>query len=135
MFITAQLVFVDTSEQRLVTASAGHCPMLLGNDAQVSVKVVSPEGLPLGILPDTTFHPHTETFSANTRILLYTDGLTEARNPDGEFFGQDRLMEWFQRSLRQAHSAEQMKAELAGELDSFQGPAAIQDDQTFLIMA
>lgn len=135
MFITAQLVFVDMAEQRIVTASAGHCPMLLGGGERSAVKVVSPEGLPLGILPDTTFHSQTETFSANSRILLYTDGLTEARNPDGEFFGQDRLVDWFRKSLSRSHSAEELKKELATELDKFQGPAALQDDQTFLILA
>lgn len=135
MFITAQLVFVETSEGRLVTASAGHCPMLLGNEGKSAVKVLAPEGLPLGILPDTKFSAHTESLPHRSRILLYTDGLTEARNADGEFFGQDRLSDWFHKSLGSSRSAEELKADLAAELLNFQGPAAIQDDQTFLIMA
>jgi serine phosphatase RsbU (regulator of sigma subunit) len=135
MFITAQLVFVDTSQSRLIAASAGHCPMLLAHAKEPPVKVLSPEGLPLGILPDTTFGAQVEDLSHQSRLLLYTDGLTEARNAEGQFFGQDRLVDWFQRSLDKPQSAEDLKTNLAAELGAFQGAAAIQDDQTFLIMA
>jgi serine phosphatase RsbU (regulator of sigma subunit)/anti-sigma regulatory factor (Ser/Thr protein kinase) len=135
MFITAQLVFVNTSERRLVAASAGHCPMLLASQRNRSVKVLSPEGLPLGILPDTTFGAQVEDLAADSRLLLYTDGLTEARNAEGEFFGQERLVTWFERSLQIPRSAEELKSELAAELNQFQGSTTIQDDQTFLIMA
>jgi serine phosphatase RsbU (regulator of sigma subunit)/anti-sigma regulatory factor (Ser/Thr protein kinase) len=135
MFITAQLVFVDTAERRLVAASAGHCPLLLANHRASPVQVLSPDGLPLGIVPEATFNPHVEALSSEARILLYTDGLTEARNPDGEFFGHDRLVEWFRTSLRQAPGAEELKHQLASELGCFQSTASIQDDQTFLIMA
>ena len=133
MFITAQLVFVDTAQRRLVAASAGHCPMLLASDD--SVKALSPEGLPLGILPDTTFGAQVEDLSRKSRVLLYTDGLTEARNADGEFFGHDRLAEWLRGSLQRPRSAEELKDELAAEVGNFRSSAAIQDDQTFLIMA
>jgi serine phosphatase RsbU (regulator of sigma subunit)/anti-sigma regulatory factor (Ser/Thr protein kinase) len=135
MFITAQLVFVDTSQSRLIAASAGHCPMLLGHEDQASVKILSPEGLPLGILPDTAFGAQVEELAPRTRLLLYTDGLTEARNADGHFFGQDRLVDWFQQSLQGRRSADDLKTKLAAELGAFQGASAIQDDQTFLIMA
>lgn len=135
MFITAQLVFVDTRQSRLIAASAGHCPMLLGHDSELAVKALSPEGLPLGILPETTFGAQVENLTPRTRLLLYTDGLTEARNATGEFFGQDRLVAWFQRNLHERQSAEDLKAKLAAELVQFQGGSPIQDDQTFLIMA
>lgn len=135
MFITAQLVFVDTKARRITTASAGHCPALLTLDSEGSVKSISPEGLPLGILPDTIFSSHTETLSKNCRMLLYTDGLTEARNAEGEFFGQERLVKWLKRSAAGKRSAEELKQDLASELGGFQASTALSDDQTFLIMA
>jgi serine phosphatase RsbU (regulator of sigma subunit) len=135
MFITAQLVFVDTLERRMIAASAGHCPMLLADGPGQGVRVVAPEGMPLGIAPDTTFHPEEEELSCSSRLLLYTDGLTEARNADGEFFGQERLVSWFQSVSRLPRSAAAMKADLAAELVKFQGVNPLQDDQTFLIMA
>lgn len=133
MFITAQLVYVDGRNRRITTASAGHCPVLLAVDSEGNVKTLSPEGLPLGILPDTTFSNQTEILPRNSRILLYTDGLTEARNSAGEFFGQERLVKWLKRSA--AHKgAEELKDELATELMAFQSSSHLSDDQTFLIM-
>lgn len=135
MFITAQLVYVDSRARRITTASAGHCPVLLALDRDGNVKPLSPEGLPLGILPDTTFSNHTETLPKNCRVLLYTDGLTEARNTEGEFFGQERLVRWLKKTAQARKSAEELKEDLASELSSFQASSALRDDQTFLIMA
>jgi serine phosphatase RsbU (regulator of sigma subunit) len=134
MFITAQLVYVDSRNRRITAASAGHCPVLLSQDAEGNVKSISPEGLPLGILPDVSFSNHTETLARNARVLLYTDGLTEARNSAGEFFGQDRLIKWFKRSAQLRKGAEELKDDLAAELLSFQCSSTLNDDQTFLIM-
>ncbi|MFO1498397.1 MAG: SpoIIE family protein phosphatase [Verrucomicrobiota bacterium] len=135
MFITAQLVFVDTAERRLLAASAGHCPMLLATESDPNVLTLSPEGVPLGILPEASFGVQEMTLPCNSRLLLYTDGLTEARSPEGEFFGHDRLVDWFRRRAPDSRSAERLKSDLAIELNGFQGAAAIHDDQTFLIMA
>ncbi len=109
--------------------------MLLADSHGQPVRVISPEGMPLGIVPDTTFRTEEEELSCSSQILLYTDGLTEARNTEGEFFGQERLVNWFQNSARQPCSAEAMKADLAAELQKFQGVSTLQDDQTFLILA
>jgi serine phosphatase RsbU (regulator of sigma subunit)/anti-sigma regulatory factor (Ser/Thr protein kinase) len=135
MFITAQLVYVDSKARRITTASAGHCPVLLTADNEGQVKTLSPEGLPLGILPDTTFCNHTEILPKNCRVLLYTDGLTEARNAAGEFFGQERLIRWLRKSSAIKKTAEELKDDLATELVAFQSTSGINDDQTFLIMA
>ncbi|HTG43615.1 MAG TPA: PP2C family protein-serine/threonine phosphatase, partial [Verrucomicrobiae bacterium] len=121
--------------RRITTASAGHCPVLLAVDKDGNVKSLSPEGLPLGILPDTTFSNHTEVLPKNCRVLLYTDGLTEARNAAGEFFGQERLIRWLKKTAQMRKTAEELKEDLAGELSTFQAASALRDDQTFLIMA
>ena len=135
MFITAQLVYVDARERRLVTASAGHCPLLLAVAGDGAVKPLSPEGMPLGILPDTPFTDETAELPANCRVLLYTDGLTEARNAQGELFGQERLMEWLKGATMRPQKAEDLKNELVSELLKFQANTSLKDDQTFLIMA
>jgi serine phosphatase RsbU (regulator of sigma subunit)/anti-sigma regulatory factor (Ser/Thr protein kinase) len=135
MFITAQLVFVDAKNRRITAASAGHCPGLLTVDERGSIVSIAPDGLPLGIEPDTTFCSHTETLREPAKLLLYTDGLTEARNPHGEFFGQDRLMKWLRKEGGRRASAQEFADELADYLTKFQSSAAQTDDQTFLILA
>jgi len=132
MFITAQLVYVDAQARRLVVGSAGHCPLLLaGEDGEV--KSVSPEGMPLGILPDTVFVDAMVELPKRCRVLLYTDGLIEALNARGERFGQDRLINWLGRGPR-SQTAGGLKQELAETLGEFQTKTALNDDQTFLIM-
>lgn len=135
MFITAQLVYVDSRARRITAASAGHCPVLLALDESGGVKVISPEGLPLGILPDTVFANQSESIPRNCRVLLYTDGLTEARDARGDFYGQERLASWLRKSAQSRKTAEELKEELAGELAAFQAQSTLNDDQTFLIMA
>ena len=66
-----------------------------------------------------------------SKILLYTDGLTEARNSDGEFFQDEKLTNLF-KSI-QADNAKQLKLELERQLSLFQGDASLSDDQTFLL--
>jgi sigma-B regulation protein RsbU (phosphoserine phosphatase) len=135
MFITAQLVFVDAKERRLTVASAGHCPLLLVASGEGPVRTLSPEGMPLGILPDTPFTDETADLPGNCRVLLYTDGLTEARNAQGELFGQERLMEWLKETTARPAKADDLKDELAAQLVRFQVNTSLKDDQTFLIMA
>jgi len=134
MFITAQLVYVDSQQRRLVTASAGHCPLLLAVPGDIPVRTLSPEGMPLGILPDTPFSDETAELTGEARALLYTDGLTEARNAQGEIFGQERLMDWLKQTTGRPRKAEELKDDLAAALLRFQANTSLKDDQTFLIM-
>lgn len=135
MFITAQLVFVDATARKVVTASAGHCPALLAVASEKDVKTLSPEGMPLGVMADTTFVDETARLSPNCRVLLYTDGLPEARNPGGAVFGQERLTQWLKQTTASQQTAEELKNELVALLTRFQENTTLHDDQTFLIMA
>ena len=85
------MAFVDVKARKLVVGSAGHCPLLVADGT--GVKNLSPEGMPLGILADTVFASETVDLPEHCRVLLYTDGLTEAMNAPGERFGQD-VDEW-----------------------------------------
>jgi sigma-B regulation protein RsbU (phosphoserine phosphatase) len=132
MFITAQLVFVDAKARKLIVGSAGHCPLLVADGS--GVKSLSPEGMPLGILPDTVFTSETVDLPLNCRVLLYTDGLTEAMDAEGERYGQDRLTDWFKETQAESRSARDLQEELANKLTEFQLKTGLNDDQTFLIM-
>ncbi len=130
MFITAQLAYVDSAQRTMAVASAGHCPLLLANGAET--KSFSPDGMPLGILPDTVFTNEMVELPRNCRVLLYTDGLTEALSADGERYGQERLAEWLK--AVDGRPARALKEELAEKLAQFQMKTGLNDDQTFLIM-
>ncbi len=135
MFITAQLVFVDVARRELVAASAGHCPLLVGAVHKTEVLAVSPEGIPLGILSDAKFADEIMVLEKDCRILLYTDGLTEARDAQGHFFGQERLANLLRQSLARNQTAEQLKQQIATESRRFKSDTILHDDQAFLILA
>ena len=134
MFITAQLVFVDLKNHCLTTASAGHWPVLVARGKD-EVTTLSPDGMPLGILPTTAFSDETIKLGRDSRVLLYTDGITGVCNASGKQFSQERLKDWLEQTLRHRGTAEQMKQELVAELAQFQTDIALKDDQTFLLLA
>jgi len=135
MFITAQLAFVDLASRRMVVASAGHCPLLITTARGTVHRAISPEGMPLGVLVDAEYKEEMVPLERDARVLLYTDGITDAENANGEVIGQELLMEWLKQGSLGGRSAEQMREDLAAELRQCQGTQALNDDQTFLILA
>lgn len=132
MFITAQLVFIDLRRRHLVAASAGHCPVFILSGG--TVRTLSVTGTPLGILPNATFRQQTTTLDSPGGLLLYTDGITEALNPAGEMFGQERLAQWLRDRAHMTVSAEALRDELAADLTRFRGATPLRDDQAFLLL-
>jgi serine phosphatase RsbU (regulator of sigma subunit)/anti-sigma regulatory factor (Ser/Thr protein kinase) len=134
MFITAQLVLADFHQRHLVVANAGHCPLFVAGPAG-NLKTVSPDGLPLGILPDVTYAQEILSLDECSCALMYTDGLTEARNSHGELFGQERLCMWLRQTVNKHKTAAELSENFLAEIKSFQSQAGLSDDQTFLILA
>ena len=66
--------------------------------------------------------------------LLYTDGVTEARNKAGEFFGDERLKEWMTLAGPEIDCAQTAVALLRSTLEEFGAGASLADDQTFLFI-
>ena len=89
----------------------------------------------MGILPDTNYRSVTAVMGSPGLLLLHTDGLTEARNPSGEMFGQQRLIEWLRTNSLPGRSATELRGRLATELSKFRGKNAMLDDQAFLVFA
>jgi serine phosphatase RsbU (regulator of sigma subunit) len=134
MFITAQVAFVDARKRRLIVANAGHCPLLIAR-RDCEIETISPEGVPLGILRDAVFEQMPISLKECGSVILYTDGLTEARNAHGEFFGDGRFFKWLLQNRSLNNTAESLSEAFRAELKSFQGQIPLSDDQTFLVLA
>ena len=134
MFITAQLAVADPHKGVLQVASAGHNPLLyVAPDGRA--KAVSPEGIPLGILAEVRFVEEVIPLEDINAALLFTDGLTEARNAHGELFGHQRLADWLAHNSRRSRTASQLADNFLAELALFQDQTSLKDDQTFLMLA
>lgn len=78
------------SEGRLTYANAGHCaPLLVRADGQI--EKLEATSMPVGLVPEASFQLEHRDLAPGDRIVLYTDGVTEAQNDAGEFFGRKRL--------------------------------------------
>lgn len=102
----------------LTAASAGHPLPLLAGPAGPAVPV-GRHGTLLGIFPDAQVHEVGAELSSGSTVVLYTDGASEARGPDG-FYGEDRLRE----SVTRHRAAEDVAVAVAGDVLAFQsGPS------------
>lgn len=133
MFITAQLVYVDFAARRVQVASAGHPPLLLAGRS-VPVQEVGATGLPLGILPRNSYSETVLPLPASSALFLFTDGITEARNPEGEFFGFNAVRAWIEGITHDPPSAAGACDRLLGRLQEFQVADVPNDDQTLLLL-
>ena len=88
-FVTAAYVYLDAERGELCYAAAGHPPMLLLRDGQVSS--IEENGLVLGVLSSAAYTWTKRILRKGDRLLLYTDGIIEAANGAEEEFGQERL--------------------------------------------
>ena len=135
MFITAQIVFVDSRNQLARVSNAGHCPALFASAEGNEVEAVCPDGMPLGVLEDTEYEEGALALGNSSKILIYTDGITEAANDPNEQFGDDRLQNWLYSKGGSPLGAEPLKIDLLQTVKNFMGEAAPRDDMTFIVAA
>jgi serine phosphatase RsbU (regulator of sigma subunit)/anti-sigma regulatory factor (Ser/Thr protein kinase) len=134
MFITAQIVRVDLKSRKLTAASAGHCPPLFVQPGRRTVTCLPINGLPLGVMPDTAYPHLTARMGSPAALLMYTDGLTDTRNLEGEAFGAHRLKAWLRTQTDPGRTATELRDCLATDLNRFRGDAVMDDDQAFLLL-
>lgn len=133
MFITAQLTFLDCQRGEIRVASAGHPPLLLANAAG-EVAEISAGGPPLGILSGAAFPEDCRPWPAG-RALMFTDGLIEARNPQGELLGMEAVKNALAAGARCGESSEATQQRLACVLEEFEQSTAPADDTAFIVIA
>jgi serine phosphatase RsbU (regulator of sigma subunit) len=90
-FATFAMVRLE-SDGRIVGVNAGHCPVLIRR-SDGRIDQIKASGFPLGMMPVATYDEHETRLEPGDLLLLYTDGLTEAEDPDEEEFGVERVAE------------------------------------------
>ena len=141
-FITITYAVVDLQARTLTYARAGHCPLIYmpGPYAVVRrVQILAPDGLVLGLQIGDEGRMFTQLLEEVTLPLgpgdlfvLYTDGITEAMNAEGDCFGEHRLGD-----LVQAHAHlpfEELRERILREVGGFVGALPQQDDMTMLLL-
>jgi sigma-B regulation protein RsbU (phosphoserine phosphatase) len=128
-YVTAIFLRLEPAAHTLEVVNAGHNPgfLVTGNSAQE----LKASGTPIGLVPGMQYSSETFAFPIGSKLLFYTDGLTEVFKGDDEF-GTERLMSSFSGS-QLTESAAILEA-LWRELHDFCGGAHQEDDMTALAL-
>lgn len=133
MFVTMLVGYMQPEEHKMVMANAGHNPAVLCT-AGVCRYLELPAGLPVGVMPDM---PYTETecaIGAGDTLFVYTDGMSEAENPEGVLYGQDRLIESVGNAVATFSTPSEVVASLAEEIRQY-SDNVYADDITMLCIS
>jgi len=124
-FVTMLYAILDPTERTLRFASAGHLRPLLIEDSEARF-LETERGLPLGIglgeYSEAEIH-----LSQGSRLLFYSDGITEATNPEGEEYGAERLEKHFRQADASAES-------ILEDVRTFADGEGLHDDATVILV-
>ena len=129
MFVTCFLAILDKRDGKIVYANAGHNPPIIGSDGDYRYLRCNPGSL-LGCFEKTFVKDEEFVLRPGESITLYTDGITEARNSDGDFFGEDRLLQAMNR--KNHDTVAELFDSINQELDGFVSGATQSDDITLI---
>jgi sigma-B regulation protein RsbU (phosphoserine phosphatase) len=140
-FITMTYAVVDVDRRTLTVARAGHCPMVFVPGPHATSRAaqsLQPDGMVLGLALDTgdmftrVLEEMTVPLGDGDLFVLYTDGISEAMNTEGDCFGDARLAE-----LACEHAdlgSSELRERILGEVHRFAGSAAQHDDMTMVLV-
>ena len=129
-FVTFFCGVLDAGTHTFRYCNAGHpYPILVSCGA---VRTLDQGGAVLGVFPAWTYQDSSVDLRSGDRLLLFTDGITEAEAPDGEEFGMEKVAAFAK--AHAANSAAKINQQLLAQVTEFCG-AQFQDDATLLVLA
>jgi sigma-B regulation protein RsbU (phosphoserine phosphatase) len=132
-YVTFFYATFDQNTQRLTYVNAGHNPPLyLQAEAGYEFRQLTSGGLVAGAFEHAAYEQETVQMKPNDLLFLYTDGLTEALNVEGEEFGTDRIMETLKAIA--SLSADQIRDVVARRVKEWCTGMSLYDDLTFVVM-
>ena len=130
-FITFFFGIFDARSQRAQYSNAGHNPPVLLR-SNGDCERLTEGGALLGVLPDETYATAEVQFAPGDRLVLFTDGVTEAADLEGTEFGEERLLEILSRY--RSRSGREIQEEVLRAVRGFSA-RELQDDATLLVLA
>lgn len=139
-FATATVIGFYRETGEMLFSSAGHPPPLWYRAQEKSWEVLQDNipyavqigGLPLGLIPGTAYSQTGVRLAKGDKVVLYTDGITEAKNPSDSELGQEGLLE-IVRALEPGSPADTC-LDLLTAVQTFRGGEPRHDDETVLVL-
>ena len=127
MFVTCLFAILEPSTGRIVMANAGHnLPYIRTDKGVVELRAT---GMPLGLMPGIRYEEVEGVIGPGSNVLLYSDGLVEAHDPNQEMYGFPRLRE----AMTIDDAGSELLDRLLETLDVFTGPDWEQEDDITLV--
>ncbi len=130
-FVTFCYCTIEPGERKLRYANAGHWPPILLRKSGTRVTLEA-GGFPLGIYPETTYTDAQVQLESGDRLIMYTDGVTEAANVNNQELGEPGLIVLGRNSL--ALNAAELLETITSEVSAF-NHGSFQDDFTLVVVA
>lgn len=130
LFVTVFFAVVDLDRGTLTYANAGHLPPVLVRGTGPTAPLDLPDGMVLGVLPDETYEEREVPFGPGDALVLYTDGVSEAPDPERHLFGEERVVEAV--TGCSADSVQELLERVMAAVDEFARGEAPTDDVTML---
>lgn len=135
-FISATYFCIDNVDKIVRYARAGHCPVLYYDSSKGTAEFFKDKGIALGMVRNKSYSSFIQTNEFRYRpgdiMVLYTDGITEAKDSRGEEFGYDKLAEIIL-EVKDC-SAKEIQDHIIRKLYEFTGTKNINDDYTTMIV-
>ncbi len=133
MLVTLAIVLFDRERSKVVTASAGHPPLLIRRAATGAVEEELLPALPLGAALSSRFEEREIAVAPGDVLVLHTDGIYEAVDGAGAPYGLSRLSSVIERDGADGTAA-RLRDAVIGDLRAFRGAAPQEDDVTLVVM-
>jgi sigma-B regulation protein RsbU (phosphoserine phosphatase) len=134
LFVTVFYAVLDPIHGILSYANAGHNPpYYLNGKGLDSLKTLKASGMALGIFEEEGWEQGSLLLCSSDVLVIYSDGITEAQNTVGDFFGEDRLLDTVRAKALQ--SAQEIRAAIMAALNDFTGDAEQSDDVTLIVLS
>ncbi len=134
MFVTAFLGVIDLETLHLEYAVAGHNPPLLLRGSEVEL-IEGERGAALGLMPEAQYSNNQLQLQPGDRVLMYTDGVDEAFNPDKEQFGEQRLIDLARKDGQQSGTdLNSLGQNIFDSVSNFSASEPQSDDITVLLI-
>ncbi|HJZ95359.1 MAG TPA: PP2C family protein-serine/threonine phosphatase, partial [Candidatus Solibacter sp.] len=134
-YVTAAYLFLDMERGVLLSANAGHPPVIVHAAADGKTRRLSENGLPLGLFTHATYQNTEANLVKGGRVIMYADGIIEATDAAGDFFGDARFID-FVHAARES-TPEVFVDQLIKHLKSWSGrdsQAGLDDDVTLIVI-
>jgi len=92
MFVTLQCLVFDLVQRRVSCAGAGHHQLVVVSPGRAPRLACASSGLPAGLMPSNPIDREVLPLEPGDTFVLFSDGVSEAMNPDEDFYGEDRLL-------------------------------------------